>query len=114
LNPPLITYLFTVALPVSEFSACLIDAVSFTNGPYFIGTIYVKFEPISVSCKSRDSPVGIATDYGLDDPMIGARIRAGAGNFPLLHRLQTGSGAHPASHPMGTGGSFSGGKAAGA
>jgi hypothetical protein len=32
----------------------------------------------------------------------------------LLHVVQTGSGAHPASYPMGTGGSFSGGKAAGA
>jgi hypothetical protein len=32
----------------------------------------------------------------------------------LLHVVQTGSGAHPASYLMGTGGSFPGGKAAGA
>jgi hypothetical protein len=38
----------------------------------------------------------------------------GAGNFSLHHRVQTGSGAHPASYPTGTGGTFPGGKAAGA
>jgi hypothetical protein len=31
-----------------------------------------------------------------------------------LHVVHTGSGAHPVSYPMGTGGSFPGGKAAGA
>jgi hypothetical protein len=46
----------------------------------------------------------------------GSRIRfpAWAGNFSLHHRVQNGSGAHPASYPMGNGGSFPGGKAAGA
>jgi len=39
---------------------------------------------------------------------------AGAGNFSLHHCVQTGSGPHPASYPKGTGGSFPGGKAAGA
>jgi hypothetical protein len=34
--------------------------------------------------------------------------------FSLLPVLQTGSGVHPTSYPMGTGGSFPGGKAAGA
>jgi hypothetical protein len=34
--------------------------------------------------------------------------------FLLLYIVQTGSGAHPISYPMGTGGSFPGGKAAGA
>jgi hypothetical protein len=62
--------------------------------------------------KSPDSSVGIATDHGLDDRMIGVRIPVWAGNFSLRHRVQTGSGAHPASYPMGTGGSFRGGKAA--
>jgi hypothetical protein len=38
---------------------------------------------------------------------------AGAGNFPLHHRIQNGSGDHPASYTMGTRGSFLGGKAAG-
>jgi hypothetical protein len=62
-------------------------------------------------CKSRDSPVCSATDYGLDDRMIGVRITAGAGNFSVRHRVQTGSGAHPALYPMCTGGSFPGDKA---
>jgi hypothetical protein len=34
--------------------------------------------------------------------------------FSFLHVVQTGSEAHPASYPIGTGGSFPGGKAAGA
>jgi hypothetical protein len=34
--------------------------------------------------------------------------------FFLLQIVQTGSEVHPTSYPMGTGGSFSGGKAAGA
>jgi hypothetical protein len=63
--------------------------------------------------ESRDSSVGIATDYGLDDRMIGVRFPAYARNFFLRHRVQTCSGAHPASYPMGIGSSFPGGKAAG-
>jgi hypothetical protein len=35
-------------------------------------------------------------------------------NFSPHHRVQTDSGPHSASYPMGTGGSFPGGKAAGA
>jgi len=45
---------------------------------------------------------------------IGVRFPAGAGNFSLNYRVQNGSEAHPASYLMGTGGSFPGGKAAGA
>jgi hypothetical protein len=62
---------------------------------------------------SRDSSVGIAAGYGLDDRMIGVRFPAGAGNFSLHHCVQIGSGAHPASYPMGTRGSFPGSKAVG-
>jgi hypothetical protein len=51
---------------------------------------------------SRDSSDGIATDYGLEDRMIGVRIPAGAGNFSLRYRVQIGSEAHPASYPIGT------------
>jgi uncharacterized membrane protein YgcG len=58
--------------------------------------------------------VGIALGYGLDDWGCRVRFPAGAGNFSLHHRVKTGSGAHPASYPTGTGGSYSGGKAAGA
>jgi hypothetical protein len=62
--------------------------------------------------ESRDSSVDIVTGYGLAYRMIGVRFPAGAGNFPLRHRVQTGSGTHPSSYPMGTGGSFPEGKAA--
>jgi hypothetical protein len=61
--------------------------------------------------RSWDSVVGIATGYGLDDRAVGVRVPV-VKNF--LHVVQTGSRAHPVSYPMGTGGSFPGGKAAGA
>jgi hypothetical protein len=38
--------------------------------------------------KRRDSSVSIATDYGLDDRMIGVRIPAGPGKFSLRHRVE--------------------------
>jgi hypothetical protein len=54
------------------------------------------------SCKipnrSRDSSVGIALDYGLDDRGSRVRFPAGGGNFFLHHRVQNDSGAHPASY----------------
>jgi hypothetical protein len=56
--------------------------------------------------RSRDSSVGIALGYGLDDR--GSRVRFPGGDFSLHHRVQNGSGAHPASYPMGTRGSFPG------
>jgi hypothetical protein len=62
---------------------------------------------------SRDSSVGIALDYGLDDWGSRVRFPAGAGNFSLHHRVQNGSGAHSASYPMGTRGSFPGVKRSG-
>jgi hypothetical protein len=58
--------------------------------------------------ESRDSSVGVALGYGLDDRGSRVRFPAGAGNFTLHHRDQNGSGAHPASYPMGTRGSFPG------
>jgi hypothetical protein len=48
---------------------------------------------------SRDSSVGIALGYGLDDRGSRVQFTAGAGNFSLHHRLQNGSGPHPASYP---------------
>jgi hypothetical protein len=62
---------------------------------------------------SWDSAVGIATGYGLDGRGVGVRVPVGQ-DFCLFRVIQTGSGAHPASYPIGTGGSFPGGKAAGA
>jgi hypothetical protein len=63
---------------------------------------------------SRDSSVGIALGYGLDDRGSRVRFPAGGWNFSLHHRVQNGSEAHPASYPMGTMGYFPGDKAAGA
>jgi hypothetical protein len=62
----------------------------------------------------RDSSVGIALGYGLDDRSSTVRFPARAGNFSLHHRIQNGSEAYPASYSMGTRGSFPGGKAGGA
>jgi hypothetical protein len=76
---------------------------------FFYG-IYVFTQYIN---KSRDSSVGIALGYGLDDRGSRVRFPAVAGNFSLHHRVHNGSGDHPASYPMGTRGSFAGGKAAG-
>jgi hypothetical protein len=68
-----------------------------------------------MSCEeSRDSSVGIALGYGLDDRGSRVRFPAGARNFSLHHSVQNCSGAHPASYPMGTGDFFPGGKASGA
>jgi hypothetical protein len=64
--------------------------------------------------KNRDSSVGTALGYGLDDRGCRVRFPVGDGNFSLHYRVQNGSGAHPASYPMGTRGSFLGGKPAGA
>jgi hypothetical protein len=62
----------------------------------------------------RESSIGVALGCGLDDRGTRVRFSVGAGNFSLHHRVRSGSGARPVSYPMGTGGSFLGGKAAGA
>jgi hypothetical protein len=72
--------------------------------------IYV---PFNRGYKSRDSSVGIALGYGLDDQRSRVRFPVGAVNFSLHHRVQNGSGAHLASYPMGIRGSFLGSKAVG-
>jgi hypothetical protein len=59
----------------------------------------------------RDSLVGIALGYGLDDRGSRFRYPAESGNFSLHHSVQNGSGAHPSSYPMSNRGSFPGGKA---
>jgi hypothetical protein len=41
----------------------------------------------------KNSSVGIATGYGLDD---GVSFPARIGDFSLLHRIQIGARAHPA------------------
>jgi hypothetical protein len=79
-----------------------------------INSIQLHYLLCIASNRSRDSSVGIALGYGLDDRGSRVRFPERAGNFSLHHRVQTGSGAHPASYPMGNRGSFPGSKAAGA
>jgi hypothetical protein len=57
---------------------------------------------------SRDSSVGIALGYGLDNRGPRFRFLAGAGNISFHHRVEYGCGAHPASYPVGTRDSFPG------
>jgi hypothetical protein len=57
-----------------------------------------------ILARSRDSAVGIATDYGLDGRGVGVRVPIWARCFSSPRR--------PASYPMGAAGSFPGGKAA--
>jgi hypothetical protein len=59
-------------------------------------SLLCSFLQLPVTSKSRDSSVGIALGYRLDDRGSRVRLPAGAGNFSLHHRVQNGSGAHPA------------------
>jgi hypothetical protein len=61
----------------------------------------------------RDSAIGIATDYRLDDRGVAVRVPVESKLFSSTRRwTQSRSEVHPTSCPMGTGDSFSGGKAA--
>jgi hypothetical protein len=60
----------------------------------------------------RDSVVGIATSYWLEDRGDWVWVPVGLKIF--LRDVQTRSGAHPATYPMGTGGSLPGSTASGA
>jgi hypothetical protein len=68
-----------------------------------------EFHNYIIYIKSRDSSVGVALGYGLNDRGSRVRFPAGAGNFSLHHRVQNGSGVYRASYPVGTRGSFPGG-----
>jgi hypothetical protein len=46
-----------------------------------VDAMYFKSGMIRV--ESQDSSLGIVSDYGLDDWMIGVRFPAGSGNFSL-------------------------------
>jgi hypothetical protein len=50
------------------------------------------FQGTAPQFEIRDSSVGIALGYGLDDRGSRVRFSAGAGNFSLHHPVQNGSG----------------------
>jgi hypothetical protein len=70
------------------------------NMPLF-GFLYYPYPNTLVS---RDSVVGIATAYGLNDGRVGVRVPVGSRIFayPIV---QTGSVVHPITYTMGAGGS---------
>jgi hypothetical protein len=94
-----------VCVCVSEGGWCLAPCQTIKlEGHHFLalhGCLFNIFAATLHIC--RDSSVGIATGYGMDDRMIGVRFSAGARNFFLRHHVQTGSWAHPASYTVGTG-----------
>jgi hypothetical protein len=94
-------------LPLPQYAFMTWCSVKAQGQLYLLPLLYLNM-------KNRDSSVGIALGYGLDDRSSRVRFPAGAGNFSLHHRVQNGSGAHLASYPKGTRGCFPGGKAAGA
>jgi hypothetical protein len=57
---------------------------------------------------SRDSSIGIATGYGLEEQGGGSSSPGRVKKFSLLHIVQTGSGVHPTSYKLGIGVSFPG------
>jgi hypothetical protein len=61
----------------------------------------IEFIILMGMCWSRNSVVGIAIGYGLDDRRVEVRV-------PVV---QSGFGTHPVSYAMSAGGSFPGGKA---
>jgi hypothetical protein len=102
----LLAYLLMVSL-------CYFALGTQTSTESGTGSLTLNF--ISNSMKeSRDSSVGIALGYGLDDWGSRVRFPAGAGNFSLHVHVRNGSGAHTVSYPIGTRVSFPEGKAAGA
>jgi hypothetical protein len=60
----------------------------FSRGAYFV----CEFTWFLPHFKSRDSSVGVALGYRLDDRDSRVRFPAAAGNFSLHHRVQNGSG----------------------
>jgi hypothetical protein len=70
--------------------------------------LYILLDVCTYNMVSRNSSVGIATGYGLDDQGRREFESRWGKKFSLLHIVQTGSGVHPTSYKMGTGGSFPG------
>jgi hypothetical protein len=91
----------STCFPTKLSSACCISPTRATC----ITFTYLIWPHIYL-CESRDSSVGIALGYGLENRGSRVRFSAMAGNFSLHHRIQNGSGDHTASYPMGTRGLF--------
>jgi hypothetical protein len=64
-----------------------------------MGLICARYISPIMHLQSRDSSVGIALGYGLDDRGRRVRFPAGAGNLSLHHRIQNGSGTHTDLYP---------------
>jgi hypothetical protein len=92
-----------------------LDIILNKVNPVHTATLYSSeiYFKISYHVRSRDSSVGIALGYELDDRCSRVRLPARVGDFSLHHRAQNSSKAYPASYPMGTRGFFPVGKAAG-
>jgi hypothetical protein len=69
----------------------------------------MKHNKLTPRGKSRDSSVGIALGYGLDDRGSRVRFAAAPENFSLHHRFQNGPGTHPTSYPISASDPFPGG-----
>jgi hypothetical protein len=65
--------------------------------PEILMVVFMKFCQLNYDSVGRENSVGIATDYGLDGPVIESRWGA-----RFFAHVQTGPGAHPASCTMGT------------
>jgi hypothetical protein len=68
--------------------------------------VIVYFQEMFHTLRSRDSELGIAIGYGLDERGVGVRVPVGSRIFFFPRRPE------PTSYRMGTGGYFLGGKAA--
>jgi hypothetical protein len=66
---------------------------------------------VIIGAEIAQSVLRLATGWMTEGSVLGSRYGQ---EYSLLHVVQTGSGVHQTSHTMGTGGSFLGGKAAGA
>jgi hypothetical protein len=81
---------------LSRSQSCLCVPANF----YMPETIFMELVFIyGLSLGSRDSSVGIETDYGLDDRGVGVRVPAGS---RIFHVVRTATGVHQASFPKGT------------
>jgi hypothetical protein len=86
-----------------------------TNNDFGFSPGPPTYKILVLTAGSRDSAVGIATGYGLDDRGIGVRVLVGSRIFSSPHRPDQFWGLPSfVSNGYGGGGSFRGVKAAGA